>query len=183
LLAGRSTAGTGSLGGSARAGALAAARRSKRTPRAIREITRIKGKKGDPYFDAFYATQVRMPGQRCSIGSDRRSCSPIPTRAHSAAWGPTDIPITYDPPIKDPSELAIERDAKADGPDLFVYWMQKEPARQLINLKNIPVMVMAGEASYHQVYDHCTVKCLNQAGVKPNTSACRTRAFTATATW
>jgi pimeloyl-ACP methyl ester carboxylesterase len=81
------------------------------------------------------------------------------------AWGPTDIPIT-DPPIKDPSELAIEREAKADGPDLFVWWMQKEPARQLINLRNIPVMVMAGEASYHQVYDHCTVKYLNQAGVK-----------------
>jgi hypothetical protein len=44
--------------------------------------------------------------------------------------------------------------------------MQKAPARQLVNLKNIPVMVMAAEASYHQVYDHCTAKYLNQAGVK-----------------
>jgi hypothetical protein len=44
--------------------------------------------------------------------------------------------------------------------------MQKVPARQLINLKNIPVVVMTAEASYHQVYDHCTVKYLNQAGVK-----------------
>jgi hypothetical protein len=44
--------------------------------------------------------------------------------------------------------------------------MQKAPARQLINLKNIPVMVMAGEASNHQLYDHCTAKFLNQAGVK-----------------
>jgi len=26
-------------------------------------------------------------------------------------------------------------------------------------------MVMAAEASYHQIYDHCTVKYLNQAGV------------------
>jgi hypothetical protein len=40
-------------------------------------------------------------------------------------WGPTDIPITYDPPVKDPSEIAVEREANADGPDLFVCWMQK----------------------------------------------------------
>jgi pimeloyl-ACP methyl ester carboxylesterase len=81
-------------------------------------------------------------------------------------WGPTDIPITYDPPVKDPGEIAIEREPKADGPDLFVCWMQKSPARQLVNLKNIPVMIMSAEASYHQVYDHCTAKYLNQAGVK-----------------
>ena len=82
------------------------------------------------------------------------------------AWGPTDIPMTYDPPVKDPSEIAIEREAKADGPDLFVCWMQKAPARQLVNLKNIPVMIMAAEASYHQLYDHCTAKYLTQAGMK-----------------
>jgi pimeloyl-ACP methyl ester carboxylesterase len=39
-----------------------------------------KGKKGDPYFDAFYATQV----ENCSIGSDPRWCSPIPSQVHSA---------------------------------------------------------------------------------------------------
>jgi pimeloyl-ACP methyl ester carboxylesterase len=38
-------------------------------------------------------------------------------------------------------------------------------ARQL-RIKNIPVMIMAAEASYHQAYDHCTAKYLNQAGVK-----------------
>jgi hypothetical protein len=62
--------------------------------------------------------------------------------------------------------LAVEREAKADGPDLFICWIQKAPARQLVNLKNIPVVVMSAEASYHQVYDHCTAKYLNQAGVK-----------------
>jgi len=80
-------------------------------------------------------------------------------------WGPTDIAITYDPPVKDASEIAVEREAAADGPDLFVCWMQKAPARQLVNLKNIPVMIMAAEASYHQTYDHCTAKYLSQAGV------------------
>ena len=81
-------------------------------------------------------------------------------------WGPTDIPLAYDPPVKDPSEIAIEREAEADGPDLVRLLKQKAPARQLPNLKSIPVMIMAAEASYHQVYDHCTAKYLTQAGVK-----------------
>ena len=70
------------------------------------------------------------------------------------------------PPVNDPSEIAVVHEDKADGPDLFVCWMQKAPARQLVNLKNIPAVVIAAEASYHQLYDHCTVKYLNQAGLK-----------------
>jgi hypothetical protein len=42
---------------------------------------------------------------------------------------------------------------------------KKRPARQLVNLQGIPSVVIAGEASYHQLYDHCTVKYLNQAGM------------------
>ena len=173
-----------------------------------------KGKKGDPLFDAFYATQVETVisneatqqrnqdagaalldkigpaivlthSQSGAFGWLIADARPALVKAIVAiepsgppfeatiigtgkarAWGPTDVPITYDPPVKDPSEIAVVRDAEADGPDLFVCWMQKAPARQLINLKNVPVMVMAAEASYHQAYDHCTAKYLNQAGVK-----------------
>ena len=173
-----------------------------------------KGRKGDPVFDAFYATQVETvvsneetQERNKDAGAallDKIGPAVVLTHSQSGAFGwliadarprlvkaivaiepsgppfeatiigtgkarafgPTDIPITYDPPVKDPGELAVEREAKADGPDLFVCWMQKAPARQLVNLKNIPVMVMAAEASYHQVYDHCTAKYLNQAGVK-----------------
>jgi len=173
-----------------------------------------KGQKGDPIFDAFYATQVEtvisneVTQQRNQDAGaallDKIGPAIVLTHSQSGAfgwliadarpqlvkaivaiepsgppfeatvigtgkariWGPTDIPITYDPPVKEPAELAVEREAQADGPDLFVCWMQKAPARQLVNLKNIPVMVMAAEASYHQVYDHCTAKYLNQAGVK-----------------
>src|SRR5262249_30674785 len=57
------------------------------------------------------------------------------------------------------------REDKADTPDLARCWLQKAPARQLVNLKNIPVLVVMGEASYHASYDHCTVKYLRQAGV------------------
>jgi pimeloyl-ACP methyl ester carboxylesterase len=173
-----------------------------------------KGKKGDPIFDAFYATQVETVLDAAETQQRNKDAGaalldkigPAIVLTHSQsgafgwliadarpqlvkaivaiepsgppfeatiigtgrtrAWGPTDIPITYDPPVKDPSEIAIERDAKADGPNLFVCWMQKAPARQLINLKNIPVVIIAAEASYHQLFDPCTAKYLNQAGVK-----------------
>jgi uncharacterized metal-binding protein len=31
----------------------------------------------------------------------------------------------------------------------------------------MPILVLTAEASYHAPYDHCTVKFLQQAGVKP----------------
>ena len=74
--------------------------------------------------------------------------------------------MTYDPPASSPDDIASVREDKADGPDLTVCTMQKSPARQLPNLKGIPIVAIAGEASYHRLYDHCTVKYLNQAGAK-----------------
>ena len=44
--------------------------------------------------------------------------------------------------------------------------MQNSPARQLINVRGIPILMVASEASYHAPYDHCTSKYLAQAGVK-----------------
>jgi pimeloyl-ACP methyl ester carboxylesterase len=173
-----------------------------------------KGKKGDPIFDAFYATQVETvisaeetQKRNQDAGAallDKIGPAIVLTHSQSGpfgwliadarpklvkgiiavepagppfeniiigtgkarAWGPADIPLTYDPPVKEASEIALVRDDKADGPDLFVCWMQKAPARQLVNLKGIPSVVVAAEASYHQLYDHCTVKYLNQAGMK-----------------
>ncbi len=81
-------------------------------------------------------------------------------------WGLTNMPITYDPPIKSAAELQTVREDKADGPDLIPCWVQKEPARKLINLEGIPVLDVSGEASYHRPYAHCVAKWLNQAGVK-----------------
>jgi hypothetical protein len=45
-------------------------------------------------------------------------------------------------------------------------WRQREPARQLANLKSVPVLILSSEASYHAAYDHCTSQYLSQAGVK-----------------
>lgn len=82
------------------------------------------------------------------------------------AWGPTDVPLTYDPPVKDASELSFVQQDKPDGPGLVRCYAQAEPARQLPNLQKMPVLVLTSEASYHAPYDHCTVKYLRQAGVK-----------------
>ena len=81
-------------------------------------------------------------------------------------WGLTNLPVHYDPPIKEASELQTVRQDKADGPDLLPCWIQKEPARKLVNLEPIPVLEVSGEASYHRPYSHCVAKWLNQAGVK-----------------
>lgn len=51
------------------------------------------------------------------------------------------------------------------GPHLAQGWKQAEPARQLINLRDIPVLIVTAEASYHAPYDHCTVEYLRQADV------------------
>jgi pimeloyl-ACP methyl ester carboxylesterase len=172
-----------------------------------------KGRKGDPIFDAFYATQVEtvisneetQKHNQAAAAALLDKIGPAIILTHSQsgpfgwliadarpqlvkaviaiepagppfensinasgkarAWGVADIPLTYDPPAKEAAEIAVEREAKADGPDLFTCWMQRAPARQLVNLKNIPTVVVTSEASYHATYDHCTVKYLNQAGV------------------
>jgi pimeloyl-ACP methyl ester carboxylesterase len=89
--------------------------------------------------------------------------------AHTSArsWGPTAVPLTYQPAASTASELAVVQQATADGPDLVRCWLQKEPARQLPKLAALPVLVLTGEASYHAPYDHCTVKFLEQAGLHP----------------
>ena len=84
------------------------------------------------------------------------------------AYGPTDVPLAYQPAVKDASELAFVQQSSADGPGLVRCWMQAEPARQLPNLQRMPVLVLTSEASYHAPYDHCTVKYLRQAGVHPS---------------
>jgi pimeloyl-ACP methyl ester carboxylesterase len=173
-----------------------------------------KGRKGDPVFDAFYATQVEALASTVDTEAANQAAGvalldrigPAILLTHSQSgyfgwliadkrpglvkanvtieppgppienvlfatgkgrpWGLTSIPITYDPPVTDPSEIAVVKEDKADGPDLVACWVQKEPARQLVNLKGIPTMIMVSEASYHAVFDHCTAKWANQAGVK-----------------
>lgn len=92
--------------------------------------------------------------------------SPVFGAARQLAWGPTDIAITYDPPVLDPSQLEVEQQAQPSRPDLVSCWRQKSPARQLPRLKDIPIVILISEASYHAQYDHCLSEWLAQAGVR-----------------
>jgi pimeloyl-ACP methyl ester carboxylesterase len=83
----------------------------------------------------------------------------------SKAYGLTAPPLAYDPPVTDPRELRFVRQEKADAQGLVRCWAQAEPARTLVNLRSIPVLVVQAEASYHAAYDHCTVAYLRQARV------------------
>jgi pimeloyl-ACP methyl ester carboxylesterase len=82
------------------------------------------------------------------------------------AWGITRLPLLYDPPAAEPKDFAISQQAAADGPNLARCWLQDSPARRLVNLPGIPILIVVSEASYHAPYDHCTSKYLAQAGVR-----------------
>jgi pimeloyl-ACP methyl ester carboxylesterase len=83
------------------------------------------------------------------------------------SWGVTSTPIHYDPPIQNASELRTVLEEKQDIPgEVVACYVQQEPARNLVNLKKIPVVYLSAEGGYHRVFDHCLAKWLNQAGVK-----------------
>ncbi len=80
-------------------------------------------------------------------------------------WGLGAMKLTY-AGVNDASGLSFVQQQKSDAPDVMKCWRQREPARELTNLKSIPVLIVASEASYHASYDHCTAQYLAQAGVK-----------------
>lgn len=84
----------------------------------------------------------------------------------SRDWGVSSLPLTYDPPVSDPSEFRLVREPTSDDPNQVSCYLQEEPAHRLANLGHIPAMVMVGDASYHYIYDHCTAKWLEQAGIE-----------------
>jgi pimeloyl-ACP methyl ester carboxylesterase len=86
--------------------------------------------------------------------------------AHVKPFGLGEVPLAYDPPVSDAAPLVFVREDRPAAPDLVRCWAQQEPARKLVNLQNIPILVVTSEASYHSSYDHCTVRYLAQAGVK-----------------
>jgi pimeloyl-ACP methyl ester carboxylesterase len=81
-------------------------------------------------------------------------------------WGVTSLPVHYDPPIQSASQLQVELETKPDGAALVPCYLQKGAPHKLVNLTQIRVLDVSGEASYHRVFDSCDAKWLNQAGVK-----------------
>lgn len=83
-------------------------------------------------------------------------------------YGVCNAPITYDPPVIDPTTDLVRASRKSLDPDLMDAILQADSPqpRRLINLVHIPVLVVTGHASYHAQYDWCSVEYLRQAGVE-----------------
>lgn len=82
------------------------------------------------------------------------------------AWGLSNLPLHYDPPVTNPSQLHPVLQQKPVAPGLIPCWLQQEPAHKLINMEAYPVLEISGQASYHRPYTRCVAEWLNQAGVK-----------------
>lgn len=171
------------------------------------------GRRGDPVFDAFYASQVQSlasdsetqelakaagaalldrigpavlvtHSQAGLLGWVIAEARPALVKAivaiepsgppfHNAAagspkaraWGITDIPVRYEPAVSDPAEIQTQKQATPDAEGLIACTLQREPARKLVQMAKIPVLVTTAESSYHAPYDHCTAAYLRQAGV------------------
>ncbi|SRR6266540_1785862 len=80
------------------------------------------------------------------------------------AWGLTRTPITYSPPVSDPSQLSFVPLPK--DPGVATCWVQAEPVRQLPNLQTVPILLLSSPSGYNTAWDPCTSKFLTQAGVQ-----------------
>jgi pimeloyl-ACP methyl ester carboxylesterase len=88
-----------------------------------------------------------------------------PAANRNRPFGLTLLPIEYDPPIGADASLLVREDVSAPNANVSSCIRQKEPARRLVSIAKVPVLFVTAEASYHAVYDHCTVAYLRQAGV------------------
>jgi pimeloyl-ACP methyl ester carboxylesterase len=80
-------------------------------------------------------------------------------------WGMSTIPVTWDPPVTDPSEIRSRwvPDAEIDGGG---YFLQEEPARRLPNLRDVAVLTVTSAAGAASPGNPGAPAFLKQAGVK-----------------
>lgn len=88
------------------------------------------------------------------------------------AYGISDAPIAYDPPIFAGDAASVRAQfnlvtTPSSDPAVSNCTLQSDVApRKLVQIAKVPVLVVTSEASFHRVYDWCTVDFLRQAGVK-----------------
>ena len=73
------------------------------------------------------------------------------------------MPITYDPPVVNPTTDLKKVTVGADSPANRSCILQANPPRSLPNLINIPMYIYTTQSSIDITYDHCNIR---QAGVK-----------------
>jgi len=80
-------------------------------------------------------------------------------------WGMSTIPVTWDPPVKDPAEIKTRwvEDAEIDGGG---YFLQDAPARKLPNWRDVAVLTVTAAASAAAPGNPGAPAFLKQAGVK-----------------
>lgn len=84
------------------------------------------------------------------------------------AYGLTDIPLTYSPPVTNATTDLIKQTYPAASAGLLPCILQSNsssiPPRQLVNLAPKPILLLTTDASYHAPYDYCTFNYYVQAG-------------------
>jgi pimeloyl-ACP methyl ester carboxylesterase len=85
--------------------------------------------------------------------------------AGANVWGMSTVPVAYDPPVSDPSEIKTKSVA-APEPGVNAYLLQEEPARKLKNLQNIPIVIVTAEASFASPGNPGAVAFFKQAGCR-----------------
>jgi hypothetical protein len=92
---------------------------------------------------------------------------PAVGRTASRPWGLTNTPLTYSPPITDPSQLQTITVGN-DTAGLRSCILQTNPPHTLPNIAKVPYVAITGEASPHITYDQCIINFLKQAGASPD---------------
>jgi pimeloyl-ACP methyl ester carboxylesterase len=99
-------------------------------------------------------------------GPPARTAARPPFAAFDVPWGLSYDPLAYSPPASSPSELQFVQVAVTDDPYVTSCSLQATPARQLPNLQKVPILLLSTEAGYNTLWDPCTSRYLNQAGVE-----------------
>jgi pimeloyl-ACP methyl ester carboxylesterase len=90
---------------------------------------------------------------------------PIVALSGPLPYGIANAPLTYDPPLAEGEALDWE-ERPSPGEGLIAGKVQKEPARRLPNLAQVPMVVVTAEASWMAADNHAMVDYLAQAGCR-----------------
>jgi len=121
---------------------------------------------GPPFFNVSYggiqhSHLDKQTFKKNDFDKDWYQTSSEPDRPNGITYSA----LTYDPPLKQGEKLIPEIDAQKTPDNLVQCFLQKEPARKLVNLSKTKILILTAESSYHAPYDHGTSNFLKQAGV------------------
>ena len=123
---------------------------------------------GPPFFNVAYGGHVQSHIKNSKTENKRDGDKDwyITASKPDRPGGITYSSLTFNPPLKKNESLISALDPNSTKDNLVQCYLQKEPARELSNLKKVSILILSAEASYHSPYDHGTSNFLKQAGVK-----------------